>query len=137
MLNTPMVVITAMKSRIGRISGRVAFKVFDAGPSPENYLGKIIKENPQTILIADAVDFGGKPGEVRLLEGGSIETVNFFSTHNSSISLAINYLQSRLAADIIVLAIQPQTLVFGDTLSGTIEKTLTQLEEWFLALPKG
>ena len=120
-----------------RINGKGAFKVFDAGPSPENYLEKIIKENPQTIVIADAVDFGGKPGEVRLLEGQNIETVNFFSTHNASISLAINYLQSRVAADIIILAIQPGTLVFGDTLSQSIEKTLTQLEDWFSRLTSG
>ena len=115
-----------------RLNNKVKFKVFDAGPSPENYLEKIIKENPGTVVIADAVDFGAKPGEVSLLEGKDITTVNFFSTHNSSISLVINYLQSRLAADIIILAIQPATLVFGDTLSPAIEKTLAQLEDWFL-----
>jgi recombinational DNA repair protein RecR len=51
--------------------------------------------------------------------------------------LAINYLQSRVAADIIILAIQPGTLVFGDTLSQSIEKTLTQLEDWFSRLTSG
>lgn len=120
-----------------RINGKVAFRVFDAGPSPENYLEKIIKEKPQTIVIVDAVDFGGKPGEVSILEGQTIETVNFFSTHNASISLAINYLQSRLAADIIILAIQPGSLVFGDTLSQPIEEALTQLEDWFSRLANG
>ena len=120
-----------------RLNGKVKLRVFDSGPSPENYLEKIIKEKPQTIVIADAVDFGGKPGEVSLLEGRDIKTVNFFSTHNASISLAINYLQSRLAADIIILAVQPEILVFGDRLSQTVENTLTQLEQWFLDLPEG
>ncbi|MBM3255213.1 MAG: hydrogenase 3 maturation endopeptidase HyCI, partial [Candidatus Omnitrophica bacterium] len=37
-----------------RIKDKVHFQVFDSGPTPENYLEKIIKENPDNILILDA-----------------------------------------------------------------------------------
>lgn len=114
-----------------RIKNKVPYIVYDAGPSPENYLGKIIKDSPNNVVIIDAVDFGGKPGEFRVLEGEEIKTVNLFSTHNSSLSLAINYLQNNLKADIIVLSIQPKSLAFGDKLSEEVAKTLDTLEKWF------
>jgi len=115
----------------GRIKDKVRFVVYDAGSSPENYLGKIIKDNPDTIIIIDAVDFGGQPGNLRLWEGSELKTVNLFSTHNASLALTINYLQSYMKVDIIILGIQPKLLAFGDSLSPEIENTLTQLEHWF------
>jgi hydrogenase 3 maturation protease len=116
-----------------RIQDKVPYIVYDSGSSPENYLGKIIQDKPDTILLIDAADFGGEPGEFRMLEGEDIQTVNFFSTHDASISLAISYLKNSLkTVDIIILAIQPKVLVFGDKLSPQISATLTKLENWFL-----
>lgn len=116
-----------------RIQGKVCYIVYDGSASPENYLGKIIKDSPDVILLVDAVDFGGQAGEIRMLEGEDIQTVNFFSTHDASISLAISYLKNSLkTVDIIILAIQPKVLVFGDKLSPKIENRLEKLEEWFI-----
>lgn len=118
----------------GRIKDKVPFIVFDAGVSPENYLGKIIEENPDTIVIVDAVDFGAKPGEFKELEADEVKTINLFSTHNASISLSINYLQSNLKADIIILIIQPKTTALDDKLSFEVSETLNELEDWFSRL---
>lgn len=117
-----------------RLSGKVPFAVFDAGVSPENYLEKIIKERPDNLVILDAADFGGAPGELRVLEAEEVKTANFFSTHNASISLSINYLLSNIKVDIIILLVQPRTIVFGDTLSPEMEKSLDELEAWFFRL---
>jgi hydrogenase 3 maturation protease len=114
-----------------RLKGRVGYSVYDAGVSPENYLGKIIKERPKNIIIIDAFDCGLKPGEFRVLEPEDIKSVNFFSTHNASLALTINYLQNNLQADIIILGIQPKQLSFGGMISPEVEKTLEQLEVWF------
>jgi hydrogenase 3 maturation protease len=59
------------------------------------------------------------------------KAVNLFSTHNASISLTINYLQSHLKADIIILLIQPKSIAFGDCLSSEVGLTLAKLESWF------
>ncbi|MDD2680263.1 MAG: hydrogenase maturation protease [Candidatus Omnitrophica bacterium] len=116
-----------------RIQDKVPYIVYDASASPENYLGKIIKDKPDTILLIDAVDFAGSSGEIRLLEGEDIQTVNFFSTHDASISLAINYLKNSLkAASIFILAIQPKVLAFGDKLSPEISGALKKIEGWFI-----
>ncbi|MFH1269653.1 MAG: hydrogenase 3 maturation endopeptidase HyCI [Candidatus Omnitrophota bacterium] len=114
-----------------RIKDKVAFTVFDAEEAPENYLGKIVREDPGTVLIIDAVDFGAKAGEFRFLEANEIKTANLFTTHNASISLTINYLQSNLRADIIILIIQPRSINFGDKLSREVSDTLDKLEVWF------
>lgn len=114
-----------------RIKDKVPYMVYDVGESPENYLGKIVKDKPDNIVIIDAVDFGGKPGEFRVLEAVDIKTANLFSTHNASISLAINYLKNNLKADIIILIIQPKSIAFGENLSPEITETLSNLENWF------
>jgi hydrogenase 3 maturation protease len=119
-----------------RLQGKVPFRVFDAGPSPENYLGKIIREKPDNVIVIDAVDFGGEPGDCRVLEGNDIKTENLFSTHNASISLTTNYLQNNLTTDIIILAIQPKSVAFGEDLSPEVSKALITLEEWFCAAVK-
>ncbi|MDD2689870.1 MAG: hydrogenase maturation protease, partial [Candidatus Omnitrophica bacterium] len=95
-----------------RIKDKVPYIVYDAGSSPENYLGKIIKDKPDSIIIVDAVDFGALPGSYKVQDADEFKPVNLFSTHNASLTLAINYLQNNLKADIIILIIQPKTIVF-------------------------
>jgi len=120
----------------GRIKDKVPFIVWDSGMSPENYLEKIIKEKPDNLVIIDAADFGGSPGEFMVFESEEIKTVNLFSTHNASISLTINYLQNNLKVDIIILTIQPKSISFGDNLSPEVTESLNKLENWFYEASK-
>ncbi|MDD5255420.1 MAG: hydrogenase 3 maturation endopeptidase HyCI [Candidatus Omnitrophica bacterium] len=114
-----------------RLSGTLAYTVYDSGPTPENYLGKIIREKPDNIVIIDSADFGGKPGEFRVVEGDSFQTDNLFFTHNTSLTVVINYLKNSLKADIIILIIQPKSVNFSDELSADVSDTLKYLEGWF------
>jgi hydrogenase 3 maturation protease len=114
-----------------RIKDKVSFAVYDAGPNPENYLGKIVKAKPDNVVLIDAVEFGGAPGEFREAEGEGVFTANLFSTHNASLSLTMNYLKNNLKADIIMLMVQPKCLALGDTLSPEIQETLDTLTDWF------
>jgi hydrogenase maturation protease HycI len=115
-----------------RIQGKVPYLVYDAGVSPENYLGKIVKERPDTILVIDAADFSASPGDFNITQNQSVKTESVFFTHNSSLSLVINYLQNNLQVDIIILIIQPKTVVFGGGLSPEVNNALQRLEDWFL-----
>jgi hydrogenase 3 maturation protease len=115
-----------------RLEGRTPYIVYDSNLSPENYLGKIVKDKPQIVLLVDAVDFGGRPGEFRVFESGDIVSPQFFSTHNASLSLVIDYLKANLVARIILLAVQPKVLDFGESLSTEVNKTLETLTGWFL-----
>lgn len=114
------------------IKDKIPYTVYDVATSPENYLGKIIKDKPDNLVIIDAVDFGAKPGEFSLLEAQDLKATNLFCTHNASIGLTINYLQSNLKVDIIILIIQPKTILFSENLSPEVNATLDKLEDWFL-----
>ncbi len=110
----------------GRLRGCASFPCFDGGCAPENFLEKVVAANPDAILIADAADFQGRPGEARLfgpeaLAGGGI------STHAVSFKMICDYLNFRLpGARIFFLAIQPESAAFGEGLSPAVGRTVDE-----------
>jgi hydrogenase 3 maturation protease len=115
----------------GRIKDKVPYIVYDAGASPENYLGKIIKDRPDSVVIIDAADFGAKPGEFAVLEPEDFKPSNIFFTHNSSLVLVVDYLKTHITSEIIMLLIQPQDVSFGEELTSKVRESLSFLENWF------
>lgn len=111
---------------IEKLNGKINAVCLDAATAPENYSGKIIKEEPDTILIIDAVHLNLDPGEYRILDPDEILKTGF-TTHDISPNLFIEYLQSQTKADIYMLGIQPQCLDLGGELSGEVKKTLNEL----------
>jgi len=97
----------------------------DAGVAPENFLEPIVRTNPETILIVDAVAFGGIPGELRLIKTTAIDMVAI-STHAGSLSMLSEYLSARTKARIQIMAIQPER-TDGDGLSQAVEKSVLEL----------
>lgn len=94
------------------------FTVIEGGDVPENVTGPIVGSQPSVIIIADALDFGGRPGDftflpVEQLAGSSI------STH-SSLYLFVDYLKLMTGAKIFVLGFQPQQLNIGEGLSDAV-----------------
>lgn len=98
----------------------------DAGTAPENFLEPIARTKPDTVLIVDAVSFGGMPGECRLLDATSVDSPAL-STHAGSLSLLSDYLSARTGAHIRLLAIQPERIDLGQGLSQPVEKSVTAL----------
>ena len=49
------------------LQDRPELDAVDGGMVPENYLERVLGGRPETVLIVDAVDFDGRPGELRLL----------------------------------------------------------------------
>jgi hydrogenase 3 maturation protease len=117
-----------------RIKGKIPYLVFDAQSSPENYLGKIAKENPNAVVIIDAMDFKAQPGEFSVMPASVLASGPFFTTHDAPLGFIINYLKSHTAADIIGLFIQPDHVRFGEALSPQVAEALAFLEQWFYAL---
>lgn len=115
-----------------QIRDKVSFLVIDTGGSPENYLEKVIRLRPDNIIIVDALDFAGKPGEIRILKAEDLQTSNLFFSHNCSLTLLINYLQNHLPANIILLIVQPKDIRLGNRLTPKIKESLKRLEKAFL-----
>ena len=100
----------------------------DGGFVPENYLEVVANKNPDTILMIDAADFGGQPGEVRLLQSGDVALAGI-STHAGSPQMLGKYLEARTGARVALLAIQPKDTSEGNKLSPEVSATLKELVE--------
>lgn len=107
-------------SKIGNI------QAIDAGTVPENYIQKIIDSRPDEIIIIDAIDFGGRPGEVRWFT--EIDSADIsISTHNLPPRLFIDFIKQQTGAEIKIIAIQPKGLKFNTPLSEEVKKAADTL----------
>lgn len=107
-------------------SGRGIY--IDAGQAPENYLGRILKEEPDTILLVDVAHLDLKPGEYRLLKPRDIMKCGL-TTHEMSSRMLIEFLLEETPADIFMLGVQPQTLALGQAMSAPLNATLDEVEK--------
>jgi len=107
--------------------------VVDAGFIPENHLETVAGKHPDTILMIDATDFGGAPGQVRLLYPDKV-AYSGISTHAGSLRMLAEYLQARTGARIALLAIQPADTSEGEGLSPVVSNMFNDLLEFLPAV---
>lgn len=105
---------------------RPDYDVIDAGMIPEDYVETTAHKHPDTILMVDATDFGGEPGEVRLLYPEQVADSGV-STHAGSLRMLAEYMHARTHARIALLAVQPADISDGKGLSPPVSKTLDDL----------
>ncbi len=77
----------------------------DCGFVPENYTGKIRRMGPEVIIMVDAVDFGGNPGEITITEAENAKGA-MLSTHSMPLSIFCKMLPE---SKIYLLGIQPKS----------------------------
>lgn len=110
---------------IERLKGKLDVPLIDAGSAPENYVSKIAKENPETILLVDAADLGKTPGQYEILKEEDL-LKSGFTTHDISAGMFVKYLKERTGAEIYMLGTQPENVSLGGKMS---EPVLRALEE--------
>jgi hydrogenase 3 maturation protease len=112
-----------------RLAGRVSVPVFDGGTAPENYLEKIAALRPDVVLIIDAADFGGSPGDLRLIRAETAGPGGL-STHALSLALTAEYLRARGPTAVYLLAIQPAGAGLGRQPSEAVQRAVEQVARW-------
>jgi hydrogenase 3 maturation protease len=112
---------------VERLKSKVNFPCINGGDVPENYFGKIVKEQPDTVVLIDAVQLFLDPGDYRILTHTEVLNTGF-STHNASPSIFMEHLERETGAQVYMIGIQPHSIDFGNTLSGAVKRTLTHLE---------
>ena len=111
---------------VAEILREKGFKLsFPCGENPENYLGKIASFKPGLVLIIDAVDFGGRPGAVRVFE--SQKVFQGLSTHTAGLDLSAEFLRLEAGSKVMVVGIQPQTL--SGSISRSVRESVERLAE--------
>jgi len=109
-----------------KLQGKLKAVCIDAGNSPESYTGKIVKENPDTILLVDAVHLNLPPGQYRILLPEEI-LKSGFTTHDISPRMFIEYLKTQTQANIYMLGVQPENVSLEEKMSGSIKRTLEEV----------
>lgn len=104
------------------INEHTSLTVINGGDAPENITGLIVKKNPDMILIVDAMDFGGKPGDVKLVSSERLEK-DAVSTHGS-LKLFVEYLEKMTGAQIQILGFQPKNLELGEKISAEVSESV-------------
>lgn len=112
---------------IQRLQGKVRSTCIDAGSAPENYAGRIVKGNPDTILLVDVTYLGLEPGQYRILETADIAKCGL-TTHDMSSRMLIEFLEDQTHADIFMLGVQPQNVSLGAAMSERLVETLDEIE---------
>jgi hydrogenase 3 maturation protease len=108
--------------------GTKAF-LFDCGTAPENYILPILSTSCDTVILVDAADIGGEPGNTEVFDLDKISEVSF-STHNPSPRLFTDLLKTgKEDINIFVISMQPKTTVLGASLSLEIMYGLDKLVE--------
>lgn len=104
--------------------------VIDGGMVPENFTSTLRDENPSHVILIDAVEMDENPGQTEFIEKERIEEYNV-STHSMPISFLIKYLETTASFKIILLGIQPKSMILGDEISPEIEKSVNNLNNIF------
>ncbi len=114
-----------------KLAGKIKAELFDTGTVPENYIQRIIKTRPHTIVLIDAVDFGGMAGEIKVFEPEKIPEIAA-STHVMSLRFFSDILKREINCGIFLAGIQPEQLGLGNGLSKPVTEAVAQLSELFI-----
>jgi hydrogenase maturation protease len=118
---------------VANLNGKAKAALFDAGTTPENQLKPIIRSEPDTVLVVDALHTGDKPGTIKLFKTKQFVTTAL-TTHGLNLEFFTGYLKKHGIANIVLLGIQPYTVEFSEKLSVPVRKALDDLEEIICSL---
>lgn len=97
----------------------------DAMTVPENFTGKIRKENPTHMIIVDACLMDSKPGDMRIVSKDEFANIGI-STHSMSLSFFVRFLEKDTDIKIIFVGIEPETMDWGARPTANVEKSANE-----------
>lgn len=114
----------------GFARSRFGFELLNAGTTPERWLSPLAGGGFDHVVFLDAVEFGGRPGAVVLLDAGQL-AARFpqVSTHKLALGLLAGWLQRCGGTRVWLLGVQPAMLRAGEGLSEPVQRTLDLLRQ--------
>jgi hydrogenase maturation protease len=103
-------------------------RVIIAGTTPEWLIGRVVDEHADHSVFLDAVEFGGSPGSVVLLDSDEM-AARFpqVSTHKLSLGLLAKQVEANGRTKAWLLGVQPESLRSGEELTPVVQATLELL----------
>lgn len=102
--------------------------LIDAGTVPENFTGKIRKEDPTHLIIVDACLMDSNPGDMKIVDKNEFANIGI-STHSMSLSFFVRYLEKDTEIRIIFVGIEPETMDWGAKPTPKVEKSANEFIE--------
>jgi len=99
-------------------------KVITAEVSIENYIGKINSTDHNTLVVIDCVEMNRPAGSFDLIPVEQVSDLTF-NTHNISLKKLSGFFRNEL----LILAIQPETIAFGENLSYIVHEACDRIIE--------
>ena len=99
-------------------------RVIIAGTTPEWLIGRVVDEHSDHVVFLDAVEFGGSPGSVVLLNSDEMAArVPQISTHKLSLGLLAKQVEANGRTKTWLLGVQPESLRSGEELTPAVRTT--------------
>jgi len=98
-------------------------EIVQGGSAPEAYAERIARISPRTVLVLDACRYGGRPGELRLLEPRELGWMLGGGTHAPSLELLATYLDGRCGSRLALLAAEPLSTAIGAPVSPELRRS--------------
>lgn len=110
------------------LEGKAPIAVIDAGEVPESYTERIASLKPQTVILVDAMKFGGCPGDLAIFERNQLSNAGLF-THQLPLAIFMDYVKERTGANIFLIGVQPSSTRFGSDISPQARQAAEYLAE--------
>lgn len=108
-----------------------ALPCVDATEVPENYAGWVPKQDLEAVVFVDAVDFGGEPGECRVIPFEHL-MISASNTHRMSLHYTVMFLRDEWEGDAILVGVQPKSMTLGEGLSEEVSTGVHHLTDTLL-----
>lgn len=111
---------------VEKLGGDFPMPIVDCAEVPENYGGWVERRDLEAVVYVDAVDFGGKPGEVRIIPLEKMMQ-SATSTHHLSLHYMIRFLKEEWDGDALLVGIQPVSIVVGEEICADVAEGVERL----------
>jgi hydrogenase 3 maturation protease len=114
------------------LAERTPVRCIDAGEAPERHLGEALAGSPTSIVLVDAVDFGGHPGDIAIF---SLEemTGRLAMPHRVPLGTMMSYLRTMSGSTLVLIGIQPAQTEFGEPMSEPVRHAVGSTVELLAA----
>ncbi len=100
---------------------------------PESYTGAIRSFNPTHVILLDAANFGGAPGEARIISPKSIANTSV-STHSLPLHVFIGYVKQTICENVVLVGMQGVDIEMGEGLTAGVDKGAKEMAEMLAEL---
>jgi hydrogenase 3 maturation protease len=103
-----------------------AVRVINAETTPENHIEEIIAMNPPGVVFVDAADFGGQPGEARVIPREAISD-HALSTHGFPLGALCELILQSIRTEIRFIGIQVKSCALGEGMCKEVKEAAEEI----------